>query len=260
MKRDRPSKGNPHRLTIRQHIHSARCIEKFAEDGRVYVYLKDPGKLFTAKPTESPFWVHRVWDQKTEHGFMKKIEDAFHSELDHILETGFVNEHEVVSAYLALWRTRSVVSLEPPEDSKLEDVIPTVLVSKEGSELLEKNGISTIMGNIIESRFMAASLIRDHTSLHLSKLQGVRWSVMTLGEQDGELIVPDMSTYPWFPIAPRIMLCPIQPGERFTSRANGSSSASTDVNALSYQTAVRWVFARSREALEATMRNCGVEP
>jgi hypothetical protein len=75
---DKPQKGNPHRLTVNQHVYPAWSIERFADTtGKVEVWLRRSDKTFRASPDNPLFCARRTWDQRAESGYMKAIEDEF---------------------------------------------------------------------------------------------------------------------------------------------------------------------------------------
>src|SRR5690606_35151462 len=65
-----PTKGNPHGIVVRQHIHATRFIKKFAgPNGRVELFDKAASvPLRHAKPSDAIFCAYRRWDYKTESG------------------------------------------------------------------------------------------------------------------------------------------------------------------------------------------------
>ncbi len=83
---EKPQKGNPHGLTIDQHVFPKRSIERFAgQDGRVYVYLKSKQVYFQAAPGDVIFCAKRIWDQRAEYGYMREIEDKFQALAESII-------------------------------------------------------------------------------------------------------------------------------------------------------------------------------
>jgi hypothetical protein len=75
---ERPQKGNPRHLTVKQHVWPFESIRRFANSkGVVCLYYKPRDKTRWAKPNDPLFCARRVWDQRAETGYMKRIEDAF---------------------------------------------------------------------------------------------------------------------------------------------------------------------------------------
>src|ERR1700730_17538642 len=77
---EKPRKGNPNRLTIKQHVLPAASIARFADaKGGVWVHDLIRGKRRVTHRNDVIFCAQRAWDQRSESGFMKRIEDAFQS-------------------------------------------------------------------------------------------------------------------------------------------------------------------------------------
>src|SRR2546421_11016639 len=78
MRFEQPQKGNPHRLTVRQHTFSRASVARFANSsGRVHVHKVSINESFNAAPDNALFCAKRVWDQCAEDGFACKIERPF---------------------------------------------------------------------------------------------------------------------------------------------------------------------------------------
>lgn len=78
MRSPKPQNGNPHKLTIDQHIFPAESISRFAsENGMVQVRRKNGEPDLSLRPGNSYFCARRLWDQKAEAVFMKEIEDRY---------------------------------------------------------------------------------------------------------------------------------------------------------------------------------------
>ena len=72
------------------------------------------------------FCVERLWDQRAEAGYMKKIEDEFQALIDE-LEAGRVevlssDEHRCVTRFWGLWHWRNHFIDSPLEDTQLNGI------------------------------------------------------------------------------------------------------------------------------------------
>ena len=113
-KRGKPEKtrrGNPNHLTRKQHVFPLKMMEQFAESGHVSVYFLARGEVRPAKPDNPLFCARRAWDQRTESGYMKRIEDEFQSIVAPIIN-GTVSEvtaeqKAAVDRMYALWYRRA---------------------------------------------------------------------------------------------------------------------------------------------------------
>ncbi len=75
---EKPQKGNPHRLPVKQHVLPRDSIARFADGtGMVCLFDKVRNKARQAKSDDDIFCAKRVWDRRAEFGYMKGIEDAF---------------------------------------------------------------------------------------------------------------------------------------------------------------------------------------
>jgi hypothetical protein len=75
---EKPQKGNPHSLPIRQHVFPAASIARFTnDDGVVDLYRLSTSQVRKATPDDDIFCAKRAWDARAEFGFMKQIEDEF---------------------------------------------------------------------------------------------------------------------------------------------------------------------------------------
>ena len=84
MRRWRPEhtqQGNPHSLSIRQHVHSRAAVARFADvEGRVHVRIKAaddrPDKSFLTNADNIIFCAPRLWSDKLENGFFRGVEEC----------------------------------------------------------------------------------------------------------------------------------------------------------------------------------------
>ncbi|MDO8065442.1 hypothetical protein [Janthinobacterium sp. SUN206] len=96
MRYPKSQKGNPHKLTIDQHIFPKACIARFiGENGTVQVRRKNGEQDLWLVPGSSYFCARRLWDQKAEAFFMKAIEDRY-QEVARSIVTGAVNTLDAV--------------------------------------------------------------------------------------------------------------------------------------------------------------------
>ena len=109
MEYEKTQKGNPHRLTVKQHCFPMRSIERFAcSDGLVDV--QRGVKNFRLKPDHTLFCARRAWDQSAESGFMKEIEDVYQELAEKIVD-GVVSklskaDQAIITDMYALWNIR----------------------------------------------------------------------------------------------------------------------------------------------------------
>jgi hypothetical protein len=117
---EKPQKGNPHRLTVNQHIHTAHAIGKFeGADGCVEVNRVATGEIHRVHRRDRIFCARRAWDERAEKGYMHDIEDAFHAELVRVQIGGSgARDHNAISRYHLLWALRHrYATATPPKQS-----------------------------------------------------------------------------------------------------------------------------------------------
>jgi hypothetical protein len=109
------------------------------------VHEKGPGRTLKRLPDDVLFCARRVWDHKSEHGFMVDIENAFQGVADKIL-TGQRNltkaEHFLITSFYLLWNLRQRARTEAPIFPQLTGWKPERLVTeKDTQEQFEKSGV-----------------------------------------------------------------------------------------------------------------------
>jgi len=181
---------NPHELTLQQHVHSRWCISRFADgSGCVSVLRRAQPVPFPKKPEDEIFCAKRVWDQQTEAGFFKKIEDAFHREVSESLRLGTISDHAAVTEYLAVWEVRSRLSEDPPNDVELAGPGEPPL-SKDQEEVIERKWGKFQRGTSLPGRFFAHARAIRLVDEIMSVYGGIRWGLARVRSVPG-LICPD---------------------------------------------------------------------
>ncbi|QXH72900.1 hypothetical protein KSS92_26890 [Pseudomonas atacamensis] len=211
-----PQKGNPHKLTIKQHTFPSASISRFAsEKGAVQVLRKASEKVFDAKPADQIFCAQRVWDQQAEGGFMKEIEDAFQALASVILDDPafrFSRQHfTVINEFYCLCNIRAQWKknerLANPSIGGAPEVIGLRhYYTQDEQELLEAEGISCIRPDLtISSRAVVAPSIRLTLSEAVRAMSGITWQ--RLQAVEGEFVVPDnFSKWLFVPLSPTVCL------------------------------------------------------
>lgn len=206
---ERTQKGNPHRLTREQHVIPAATLRRFAlPDGRVEVHLRD-GRTVKLPVGDQLFCVERLWDQRSEVGYMKRIEDEFQA-LVTDLEAGHLGpltdaEHRCVTRFWGLWHWRNHFIDAPLEDVKLNSVAGESM-SLDKREILESNGYAFTVGN---GKMPARMMVGLHIQIAIDRYEmangGRRWGILrspalplVIADRPGDLLQ--------LPASPRILL------------------------------------------------------
>ncbi len=144
VKTQRPQRGNPHRLTVDQHVFPARSIARFAaSDGKVSVRLCQSNKQLRVLPGHNLFCAKRAWDQRAEAGYMKAIEDEFQTLAEEVIGgNGRIDEEKsrIVSRFFALWCFRFRARHSSTPDHPVEGIVGERLTRDE-EEMLEANHV-----------------------------------------------------------------------------------------------------------------------
>lgn len=193
MRYEQTQPRNPHGLTINQHVLPRASIARFAnEGGLVPTYLYNEQKTILLHPKDKLFCARRIWNQASEHGFMKRIEDSFQTLADNILSRA-VNqplkptENKIISQFYALCRLRAEARQTPTQNYQLKGVMPENTLTNDQEEILEKNGYIFALDKSIPSRHIAS--IRIQFLLNTLCTSDTTWAVVY--SREIEFIVPD---------------------------------------------------------------------
>jgi len=180
--------GNPHKLKINQHFHTAHCIGRFSDKtGLVQIKLNSSDKIIKRGRRSREFCVSWVWDQKAENGYMKRIEDAFHHEID-CISLGSIKNNMAISEYHLLWNLRhkyqhfrSDIFLNGIDGSNL---------TKDNEEIIErKHGMFVRDDGAVPARFLVSFLIQRDLDKHIHSYAKIKWAL--LQAEEGEFLVAD---------------------------------------------------------------------
>ncbi|MBK5509777.1 DUF4238 domain-containing protein [Pseudomonas sp. TH15] len=201
--------GNPHRLTVDQHVFPKAGIQRFTNsDGIVEVFVKKLGRVIPLKPNNAIFCAKRVWDQKTEAGVGKNIEDRFQA-LARAIENGSVItigifEKRIVEEFFSLWRTRHKFRLEGLEDVSLYGVAGDSL-TKDQQEILERKHVMYAVDGVMKGRLMASLHVFGYQNQFLQDNQTMQWGIAR--SYSDEFIVPDcFDDMMIVPLSPKIAI------------------------------------------------------
>lgn len=209
MKYEKPQKGNPHNLTIKQHVFPRASIERFYNsNGFVSVFRKEHGEVIPLRSSNEFFCAKRVWDQRTEVSIGKQIEDEFQA-LVRGIESGAVTvighfEKRVVEEFYSLWRSRHRFLTHGLDDISLNGINGESLTIDQ-QELLEKRHVIFFRDGVMPGRFVAGIHVVRYIDSFLQSNFNMQWGIVR--SVDGEFIVPDcFEDMMIVPITPRIAL------------------------------------------------------
>jgi hypothetical protein len=219
MKYEKPQKGNPHNLTIKQHVFPRASIERFYDsNGFVSVFSKSQGKVIPLRSSNEFFCAKRVWDQRTEAFIGKQIEDEFQA-LVRGIESGAVTvighfQKRVVEEFYSLWRTRHRFLMHGLDDISVNGIAGEFLTVDQ-QELLEKHHTIFFRDGVMPGRFAAGIHVMRYMDSFLQSNMNMQWGIIRT--VDGEFIVPDcFEDMMIIPLAPTVALMADQPNSIIT--------------------------------------------
>jgi len=214
-------KGNPHRLTIDQHIFPRASINRFANtDGLVEVFSGNAKKVLKIKSNNSLFCAKRIWDQKTEVGIGKRIEDEFQRLSDRI-QNGSIGtigffEKRIVEDFFSLWRSRHQFKVHGLPDLSVNGITGDSL-TKDQQEILERKHIIFFRDGVMPGRFTAGIQIIRYMDAFRYDNRHIQWGIVRSVE--GEFIVPDcFEEMMIVPVSPTIAVMADHPNATITKR------------------------------------------
>ncbi|WP_345870331.1 hypothetical protein [Shewanella algae] len=222
MEYEKVQKGNPHKLTIKQHMFPAKSINRFGDENSfVEVFLINDKKEFKLKEDAKLFCARRAWDQRAEAIFMKNIEDKYQGLAEIILNNGLiklgVKEQAIITDMFALWNIRWHWNKQQVSDQKIEGAISVAReYSVDEQEELEANGITSIRPDLtIPGRSITGVSIQQNLYQVREQMRDAHWGI--LQSKAGNFIVPDNTpTSRMLPLSPRICLFSQSENERIS--------------------------------------------
>jgi hypothetical protein len=207
---EKPQKGNPHRLRIKQHVWPKRSIERFVDAaGKVNLFDRARNKVRMAAADDDIFCAKRAWDQRAEI-VTKSIEDEFQGLADEIIAANVTildpKQKASVDAFYALWRARAEHRTTGADLTSLKNVTGHKW-TKDQEEDFEKHGVWFIREDgTMPDRFLRGFRIQREIDALLPELSSAQWGIMRA--QAGHLIVPDHpGLSPIIPLTPTLCLC-----------------------------------------------------
>ncbi|MEO3714114.1 hypothetical protein [Roseateles flavus] len=209
---ERTQPGNPHQLTIRQHLLPSRTISRFCgRDGLVHMRLSERAVELRLRPDNHLFCTMRSWDQRAESGFGKAIEDGYQVIADRLVSRSLTSlaadMHGAITEMYLLWRYRCLRARDPLPDLAINGVTGNPDLDLDAQEQLEKSRVmfikpdGTLPGRVVAGMMLQSAIDSDWES----GAHAMRWGVFSSGEL--EFLVPDaFIDQPILPVAPGICL------------------------------------------------------
>jgi hypothetical protein len=187
-------KGNRHGLTVQQHVLQHAGIARFAgPDGKVAVKLCGKPSIQRLLPNHNLFCARRLWDQRSEAGYMKGIEDEFQRLVESILRGSRALKltQTLSSQDFSLSGCCAQLQHHPIPDHILNGVLGEPL-TKDQQERCEKSwGAFVRPDQSFPGRFLSGLQIQAGIDALSTQWAERRWGIVRANE--GEFICPDTS-------------------------------------------------------------------
>jgi hypothetical protein len=185
--------GNPHKLTLKQHVFPMASIRRFANArGKLHIWSVGDTKPHWTGPKDPILYGRRLWDERAEKGYMKDIEDEYQAVADKIVggaSSLTAAQVLVVTRFFALWTLRA----QTPQNGVPEQVINLVAgetLTLDERERLEQLGCLYIRDDqTMPGRVLAGMQIQMQIDVICHQFQGRRWGIIRA--VDGEFTCPD---------------------------------------------------------------------
>jgi hypothetical protein len=188
-----------------------KSIARFVDStGTVCLFDKIRNKMRQAKPDDPAFCAQRVWDRRSECGYMKAIEDAFQELADKII-TGVVTpidaaQKEKIDAFFALWRVRADYKRADGAAISHKGVTGANWTIDQEEQFEKGHALFFRQGGTMPSRMFHGLRIQNEIDAYVrDALSGIRWGI--IGAEEGHFIVPDYPANGIIPLTPTLCLC-----------------------------------------------------
>lgn len=207
---ERTQKENPHRLTLKQHTFPVKSISRFTnKTGRVEVFYFSENRRFEVKPDHELFCAKRVWDEKSEKGYMLEIESNFQIIAERIINSNgqclFSSmDKKNINRFYALWSLRDHYKHNPEDDIELFRSTESGW-SKDDQEEIEKAGVYFLdNAGSVKGRLLVGINMATQIGDICEKIMDAEWGV--LKSDNVEFIVPDRPQRLAIPVTPTFCL------------------------------------------------------
>ncbi|WP_189415165.1 DUF4238 domain-containing protein [Cellvibrio zantedeschiae] len=191
-------------LVKNQHVLPSKSIERFCnEKGMVQAHRIQGNNTFPANPRNKMFCVHRLWDQRAEQGYGKKIEDNYQSVVERVLASGCrvlsSKDNEIISEFYALWCLRSSIeSYDESMSGNLVGVTGNTLTDEQKLNLELKQTIYIEEGGVVPMHFKRGITMQMAIDSFILRNPNLKWFVaqskllefIVSDNPEGEFIIP----------------------------------------------------------------------
>jgi hypothetical protein len=191
-------------LVDNQHVLPAKSIERFCNSqGHVQVRRHKSDNSFPASPKNNIFCVKRVWDQRSEQGYGKNIEDKFQSLIQYVLHNNFGHlppeGHKIASEFYTLWCLRSKIeSYDELAEGNVVGVTGSKLTDEQKKNIELRHSIYIEEGGVVPKHFIRGLTMQMAIDQFLDRNPNLKWSICNSNSLDfvvsdnpeGDFIIP----------------------------------------------------------------------
>jgi hypothetical protein len=191
-------------LVKNQHVFPAKSIERFCgSNGHVQVRRLKSGNTFPKGPKSEFFCVKRIWDQRSEQGYGKNIEDKFQELIENVLTNKLkflpLGGHKTATEFYALWCLRSKIeSYDKYAEGKLVGVPDLNLSEEQKIEIELRHSIYVEPDGNLPKRFKRGLSMQMAIDKFLLRKPQLKWSICSSNSlefivsdnPEGEFIIP----------------------------------------------------------------------
>lgn len=237
MKSNSIQKGNPHKLTIHQHIFPRHALRRFAVDDQLQVKRVGMQGVLTLDTKSKFFCAKRAWDQRTETLLSHEIEKSFADIADMLVAnkiTSFTSSMcDVLRQFYALCADRHHFHINPVPDTGFNLISGSNLTVDE-QEHLEKMGVYFVRPDGKMPGRMLAGIHMMGRRMHMMRSSDYKsWGIWKSDE--GEYVVSDNFTeVACLPISPNLFLMANSPNFVLDYKNLAELNAATIMRAKNY--------------------------
>jgi len=191
-------------LVKNQHVFPAKSIERFCNsNGHVQVWRLKSENTFPTGPRNNIFCVTRVWDQRSEQGYGKRIEDRFQALIEYVLANDLkslpLEGHKTATEFYALWCLRSKIeSYDKYAEGNLVGVTGNNLSEEQKKTIELKHSMYIEPGGVIPSHFKRGLTMQMEILQFMHRNPQLKWCIcnsnslefVVSDNPEGEFIIP----------------------------------------------------------------------
>lgn len=182
-------------LVKNQHVLPYKSIARFCNDkGVVEVHRIQGNNTFVANPKNKMFCVNRLWDQRSEQGYGKRIEDNYQCLVEKVLATNFRvisrTDCETISKFYAIWIFRSSIErYDALSSGNLVGVAGDSLTSEQKLSVELNHAIYIEEGGVVPMHFKRGITMQMAIDSFILRNPNLQWFISE--SKDLEFIVSD---------------------------------------------------------------------